>query len=56
MGTLAFTISLAAWSLLSPLAPQFQQQYHMSNFDTSLLIAIPVILGSVARIPNRFGH
>jgi NNP family nitrate/nitrite transporter-like MFS transporter len=60
MATLAFTVSFAAWSLLSPLAPQFQQQYHMSNFDISLLVAIPVILGSLARIPiglitDRFG-
>ncbi len=60
MATLAFTVSFAAWSLLSPLAPQFQQQYHMSNVDISLLIAVPVILGSLARIPiglvtDRFG-
>lgn len=51
MATLAFTISFAAWSLLSPLAPQFQQQYHLSSFDSSLLVAVPVILGSLARIP-----
>jgi NNP family nitrate/nitrite transporter-like MFS transporter len=60
MATLAFTIAFAVWSLLSSLAPQFQQQYHMSNFDISLLIAIPVLLGSLARIPlglvtDRFG-
>ena len=60
MATLAFTVSFAAWSLLSPLAPQFQQQYHMSDFYISLLIAVPVILGSLARIPiglitDRFG-
>src|SRR5581483_10349630 len=60
MATLAFTVSFAAWSLLSPLAPQFQQQYHMSDFAISLLIAVPVILGSLARIPiglitDRFG-
>jgi NNP family nitrate/nitrite transporter-like MFS transporter len=51
MATLAFTVSFAAWSLLSPLAPQFQQHYHLSDFDVSLLIAVPVILGSLARIP-----
>ena len=60
MATLAFTVSFAGWSLLAPLAPQFQQQYHMSDFDISLLIAVPVILGSLARIPmglitDRFG-
>jgi NNP family nitrate/nitrite transporter-like MFS transporter len=60
MATLAFTVSFAAWSLLSPLAPQLQQQYHISDLNISILIAIPVILGSLARIPmglltDRFG-
>lgn len=60
MATLAFTVSFAAWSLLSPLAPQLQKRYAMSDFDISVLIAIPVLLGSLARIPmgmltDRFG-
>jgi MFS transporter, NNP family, nitrate/nitrite transporter len=60
MATLAFTVSFAAWSLLAPLAPQFQKQYHLSDFAVSLMIAVPVILGSLARIPmgvltDRFG-
>jgi MFS transporter, NNP family, nitrate/nitrite transporter len=60
MATLAFTVSFAAWSLLSPLAPQLQQQYHINDLNISILIAFPVILGSLARIPmglltDRFG-
>jgi NNP family nitrate/nitrite transporter-like MFS transporter len=60
MATLAFTVSFASWSLLSPLAPQLQKQYHINDLNISILIAIPVILGSLARIPmglltDRFG-
>lgn len=58
--TIAFAVSFAAWSLLSPLATQLQKQYQISDFQISMLIAIPVILGSIARIPmgvltDRFG-
>lgn len=60
MATLAFAVSFAAWSLLSPLATQLQKQYKIDDFSISLLIAVPTILGSVARIPmgiltDRFG-
>ncbi len=60
MATLAFTVSFAAWSLLSPLAPQLQKQYKMDDLSVSIMIAVPVILGSIARIPmgvltDRFG-
>lgn len=60
MATLAFAVSFAAWSLLSPLAPQLQKQYQINDFWISVVIAVPVILGSLARIPmgiftDRFG-
>src|SRR5690242_18114749 len=60
MATLAFAASFAAWSLLSPLAIQLQKQYKIYDFGISILLAVPVILGSVARIPmgiltDRFG-
>ncbi|HZO75255.1 MAG TPA: MFS transporter [Ktedonobacteraceae bacterium] len=60
MATLAFIVSFAAWSLLSSLAPQLQQQYRIDDFWISVIIAVPVILGSLARIPmgiltDRFG-
>lgn len=58
--TIAFAVSFAAWSLLSPLATLLQTQYHITDVQISILIAIPVILGSIARIPmgvltDRFG-
>jgi nitrate/nitrite transporter NarK len=60
MATLAFAVSFAIWSLLSPLASQFQKLYHMGDFAISVLIAVPVLLGSLARIPmglltDRYG-
>lgn len=60
LATLAFTICFSVWGLLSPLAPFFREQYGLSNAETGLLVAVPVVLGSVARIPlgllaDRFG-
>lgn len=51
LATVAFGICFAVWSLVSPLAPQFQRSLGLTDTETSLLIAFPVLLGSVARIP-----
>ncbi len=60
LGTLSFAICFAAWGLISAFAPTFRQQFHLSASQTALLIAVPVLLGSLARIPmgmltDRFG-
>src|SRR4051812_19744581 len=60
MATLAFAASFAIWSLLSPLQKTLKTQYNIDDFGISVLIAVPVILGAVARIPmgvltDRFG-
>src|SRR6478672_2552875 len=60
MATLAFAASFAIWSLLSPLQKTLKAQYNIDDFGISVLIAVPVLLGSVARIPmgvltDRFG-
>ena len=60
LATLAFMLCFAVWGLIAPLAPQFQQQYGLSNTQISIVIATPVILGSLFRIPmglltDRFG-
>lgn len=60
MATLAFAVAFAGWSLLSPLASRIQGQLGLSEIQTSLLIAVPVILGSLLRIPlgiltDRYG-
>ena len=53
---LAFVI----WSMVSPIAPQVQKLFHLPMFDKSLIVATPVLLGSLLRIPlgwlaDRYG-
>ena len=60
LATLAFAVAFACWSLISPLASQIQQDLGLDNTATSMLIAVPVLLGSLMRIPlgiltDRFG-
>jgi len=51
LGTLAFAVSFAVWGLMAPLAPLFQKMYHLTNTQVSILIAIPVLWGSLGRLP-----
>ena len=60
LGTVSFAICFAAWGLISAFAPSFRQHLHLSASQTALLIAVPVLLGSLARLPmgmltDRFG-
>ncbi len=60
LGTVSFTVCFAAWGLVSAFAPHFRQLLHLSATQTALLVAVPVLLGSLARIPmgmltDRFG-
>ena len=63
MGTLGFAVNFWAWALLSPLGPLFREQGtlgSLSESDVALLVAVPVIAGSLGRIvvgalTDRFG-
>jgi NNP family nitrate/nitrite transporter-like MFS transporter len=60
LATAAFTIAFANWGLIAGLAPLLKQELKLSAIQTSLMIAIPVLLGSLGRIPagiltDRFG-
>src|SRR5215212_10398333 len=60
LATLAFALCFAVWGLVSPLATRFQELYELSSTQISVVIATPVILGSLFRIPiglltDRFG-
>src|SRR6266542_6002333 len=60
LATISFTICFAAWGLISAFAPTFRGLYQLSATQTALLVAVPVLLGSLARIPmgmltDRFG-
>jgi NNP family nitrate/nitrite transporter-like MFS transporter len=51
LATLAFTTCFYAWSLLGPLGPDLQDALDLSDFQTSAMVAVPVLLGSLMRIP-----
>ena len=51
LATLAFTVCFYAWSLLGPLGPDLQDAVGLSDFETSVMVAVPVLLGSLMRIP-----
>jgi MFS transporter, NNP family, nitrate/nitrite transporter len=51
LATLAFTACFAAWSLISPFAKTFKHEFGLNYTEALLLTAVPVVLGSIARIP-----
>jgi NNP family nitrate/nitrite transporter-like MFS transporter len=60
LATISFTLSFAAWGLIGGLAPTFTALYSLTASETALLVAVPVLLGSLARLPmgmltDRFG-
>ncbi len=60
LATVGFAVNFWAWALLSPLGPRFQDRLDLTSFQQSLLVAVPVVVGSLGRIPvgaltDRFG-
>lgn len=60
LATLAFATCFSVWGSISPLAPLFRNLYLLSGIQVGLLVAVPVVLGSLARIPlgmltDRYG-
>lgn len=60
LSTMVFAVSFAVWGLIAALAPRFSEIYKLSAKEKSLMIAVPVLLGSLGRIPagmlaDRFG-
>ncbi|MDP9868778.1 MULTISPECIES: MFS transporter [Streptosporangium] len=58
--TLGFALNFWAWALLSPLGPRFKQLLGLPAAQQALLVAVPVIVGSLGRIPvgaltDRYG-
>jgi NNP family nitrate/nitrite transporter-like MFS transporter len=53
MATVGFAVNFWAWALLSPLGPLFREKGTLgtlSESDVALLVAVPVIVGSLGRI------
>ncbi|MCR2804226.1 MFS transporter [Paenibacillus soyae] len=60
LSTVAMTVSFVIWSVFPPIAGQIQELLGLSNLEKSILVATPVLLGSIMRIPmgiltDRFG-
>lgn len=60
LATLGFALNFWAWALLSPLGTRFKDSLGLGSFQVSLLVAVPVIVGSLGRIPvgaftDRYG-
>lgn len=60
LATMGFAVNFWAWALLSPLGTRYKDLLSLSGSQQALLVAVPVIVGSLGRIPvgaltDRFG-
>jgi len=60
LALLGFTITFWAWNLIAPLGVQYSTQLGLSSTQQSLLVAMPVLVGSLGRVPvgaltDRYG-
>jgi NNP family nitrate/nitrite transporter-like MFS transporter len=51
LATVGFAVAFWAWALLSPLGATLREDLSLTAFQQSLLVAVPVIVGSLGRIP-----
>lgn len=60
LSTVAFALCFAVFGSVSAMMPVLKKQFHLAPLQTSIAMAIPVLLGSLGRIPlglltDRFG-
>jgi len=60
LATLGFAINFWAWALISPLGPGLKESLDLTSFQQALVVAVPVIVGALGRIPvgaltDRYG-
>jgi respiratory nitrate reductase gamma subunit len=60
LATVAFALCFTAWSLIAPFAKTFKQDLGLSYTAALFLTAVPVVLGSLLRVPlgiltDRYG-
>jgi len=51
LATVGFGVNFWAWALLSPLAPGLRKDLGLTSFQQALVVAVPVIVGALGRIP-----
>ncbi|MDU0463164.1 nitrate/nitrite transporter [Staphylococcus ureilyticus] len=52
--SLSLVVGFMAWSIIAPLIPFISQEINITGNQLSIILAIPVILGSILRVP--FGY
>jgi MFS transporter, NNP family, nitrate/nitrite transporter len=60
LATVGFAVNFWAWALLSPLGPKLKDVLHLTPLQQALVVAVPVVVGSLGRIPvgaltDRYG-
>lgn len=60
VATLASTVGFWAWTMVGPLSGRYTQAMDLSPTQTGVLVAMPILVGSIARIPvgaltDRYG-
>ncbi|MCB1769232.1 MAG: MFS transporter, partial [Candidatus Competibacteraceae bacterium] len=60
MNTLAFAVNFAVWTMFSIIGIRIKQQLNLSETEFGLLVATPILTGSLVRLPlgiltDRFG-
>src|SRR5256885_16889228 len=51
LSTVSFALCFAMWGLVGALGPLLRQTFGLTNTEAALLVVVPVLLGSLARIP-----
>lgn len=51
MATIGFTLTFRAWNLIAPMSADYKDRLGLNSFQQSLLVAVPVLVGSLGRIP-----
>jgi MFS transporter, NNP family, nitrate/nitrite transporter len=60
LAVIGFAVNFWAWALLSPLAIRLGRDLGLSSFQQALVVAVPVVVGALGRIPvgaltDRYG-
>ncbi|MGV9309449.1 MFS transporter [Nonomuraea sp. NPDC003727] len=50
LATAGFAVNFWAWALLSPLGPVYKELLGLTPLEVSILVAVPVVIGSLGRI------
>src|SRR5690625_3664774 len=50
LSTIAFTLCFAVWTIFSIIGIEIRQELNLSEFEYGVLIATPVLTGSIIRI------